>query len=54
MSVEITDLGDGVRVKYEDDDGNSASALVVGESASSVQDRAQEVVDAHNLEDKAQ
>ena len=53
MTVEITDDGGSVIVTYKDGSGNSAKAIVVGESAESVRDRAQEIVDAHNLKEKA-
>jgi hypothetical protein len=58
MAVEVTDNGDTdngdtVTVTYRDGDGNSASATVIGESATSVKNRRQEIVDAHDLESKA-
>jgi len=54
MTIEITDLGNAVKVTYKDGNGNQASATVVGESASLVKERADEIVNNHNLEEKAQ
>lgn len=53
MTVEITKNGDCVEVKYVSDAG-SATAVVVGESVSTVKDRSQEIVEAHDLQSKAE
>ena len=41
-----------VVVEYVADDGESATAEVVGLSLSEVEDRAKEIVDAHDLSSK--
>lgn len=50
--IEVTDNGGSIDVTYTDGDGDSATATVVGESLSSVKDRKEEIVSAHNLRDK--
>ena len=53
MTIEITDNNNSVTVTYNGENGGSASAVVIGESISSIEGRKQEIVDAHNLKAKA-
>lgn len=53
MTVEITDIGNSVELRYIADNGGEATATVVGESATDVKNRSQEIVDVHNLDAKA-
>jgi len=53
MTINVTETESGIKVTYQDADGNEASATVVGESLSSVQDRSDKIADIHDLEAKA-
>lgn len=53
MTVEITDDGSSVEVTFVASNGGRASAVVVGETVSSVKERSGEIVSKHNLEEKA-
>ena len=54
MSIEITDGGSSVTVRYIHDNGGVATATVVGRDAESVREEAQKYVDMHRLTDKAE
>jgi hypothetical protein len=51
--IDVTELERSVEVTYKDGDGNSASAVVIGEPLSDVEARAEEIAEAHNLKEKA-
>jgi hypothetical protein len=51
--IDITDYGDSIEVTFEDDHGNRASAVVVGDSLDSVRERSEEIVETHNLRERA-
>jgi hypothetical protein len=50
MTIEITSTNGAVVVTYTNSDGKSASAVVVGESETSVKERKEQIVDAHDLD----
>jgi hypothetical protein len=49
MSIDVTDLDGSVRVRFTDNEGNSADVVVVGESVDSVRSRADDISKRHNL-----
>jgi len=51
--IKTTELKTGVRVTYQTDKGQ-ASAVVVGDSMSAVEERKSEIVENHNLKNKVQ
>ena len=54
MTIEITNTGSAVQVVYIADGGGQASAVVVGGDKEDVEERKEEIVDSHNLRDKAE
>lgn len=54
MPIEVSESGSAVEVTYRDGSDNSATATVVGESLSSVESRAEEIVESHSLKMIAQ
>lgn len=54
MSVNIYDKGSHVVVEYQNTDGETSSAIVIGESVESIKGRQDEIISNHNLRTKAQ
>jgi len=53
MTLTVKQVDGGVKLIYEDSDGNTASVSIVGMSKSEVDSRADELAKTHNLSDKA-
>jgi len=53
MPINVSNEGNVIVVEYISEDGSVAEATVVGESLTSVKNRKEEIVDTHNLRNKA-
>jgi len=54
MTVDISDKGDYVKVTVTADNGGTARASVVGEPLKNVEEQVDSIIEAHNLQQRAE